>query len=288
MAIEKHDPRNVYGISDAAFNAVFEGKSGGSLVFLSFAASLCPEVLHDSEVKQQIERVRVGDIRVRTLSEIESSPIAEECHGAAARDVVRNAVVAAVMSHGKPERALRSIWLWDGKLATWCACAVAEKVLREMFDWETDPRIAIERARQWALGNGSLVEARKARGKVMEMIATLRAYTEEYQHIIAAEATASVLLDGDSNVDPEAVVQLVRRYELAGFNPKRRKKGQGKLASEKAVEIGLFDAIVHGIRTYPTADAIAPSSGLVSARGLAAGIAGVAIGAGIMNFARRT
>jgi len=251
------------------------GRKKASPGLVALAASACTELLEEN----------LKWVPYKSLADTERSATAAQCGTPPMQ--IRNAMVAWVMAQKDAAVALESLAIWDRRLATWCACAVAETVLKYVPDDEDRPHIAIKTTRRWVLGDASDKKVGDAAIEVND--AGDEAYTEEayggapnaaYDAINSVQYATYLPLESNPVYvrNSAGFVAVAAAISVTG-RPKRS-------AEVKRELLRLREVVAQAIRTYPTGDLVASSRGFASSRTFAAGALGIAIGAGAAYAAR--
>ena len=273
-----------YGISKDVWMAVV-GKRKVTPALVTLAASLCPEILKEKTLASSVdEKGKVTWMPFASLHSTEQSDIAVECHGDNASIVIRNALAEWTMSHKDAEVPLRALAKWDRKLGVWCACAVAETALKHVPAGEDRPRIAIWTTRQWILGRATIDNVRNAysaSSAAATAAYTAYAYTAAYAAYSASSAAYAAYSAAAASA---AYANHAAAYAAAASAAADGWPGQTRIRNAELAR--LCEVIAQAIINYPTDEMVEPSRGL-SAGAIAAGLAGAALGAGLMYTARK-
>jgi len=258
---------NSYGIDPQVWAKVAgRSASRATPALVALAASICPELLNEGIHWKPYD----------SLTKTEDSRIAQQCGTSYLQ--VRNALAAWVMAQPYADRPLGDLARWDLRLGVWCACAVAEAALKRIPGSHPRPRGAIETARLWVMGLATIDQVRVAANltDTEDEAGLPRIVNDVYNSALAASfATYSK----DSEVAARAVDYAADVVA----------ESSGSLDWERyrvTALRGLREVVAEAIINYPTSDVIRPSQGLANST-LAAGFAGVALGATAMHFAKR-
>lgn len=206
---------------------------------------------------------------------------AVECYGDSAKNVVRNALVKWATLQKQTVLALTGLADWDHKLSVWCACAVIEYSMRRVpaeYIENFVPFIAATRS--WSAGAIS-TDRLTAVFKKSDEPAGAWVTSDAFEY--SSPTSQAILALGDLHrlamlSGFEQAQMIARVYEGA--------RSAAKLAPLVAAR--TFRPIIsEAIRSYPTSDLVASSAGTPGRSVLAAGIVGVALGAGAMHVMRK-
>jgi len=281
-----------YGISKDAWMAVV-GKRKVTPALVTLAASLCPEILKEKTLASSVdEKGKVTWMPFASLAAAEQSDIAIECHGDNASIVIRNALAEWTMSHKDAEVPLRALAKWDRKLGVWCACAVAETALKHVPAGENRPRVAIETTRSWVMGRATIDNVRNAysaSSATATAAYTAYAYTAAYAAYSASSATYTAAYYAAAHAASAyaAASAAASAYAASAYAASNATYATSEWERIRNAELArLCEVIAQAIINYPTDEMVEPSRGL-SAGAIAAGLAGAALGAGLMYTARK-
>jgi len=270
-----------YGIDRRVWGQII-GEREATPALVAFAASACPEVL--DEILDELGRVR-EDLNewspLPSLHLTEQSTLAIECHDRFASVVIRNALASWTMSSNDAAVAISALARWDYRLAMWCACAVAETTLNLVPAGENRPRVAIEAARSWVLGRGAIDDVRRLAGDA-DIAASRLSYAGDQAASNAASAAARA-----ANEVYFAAYDASAAHAFAYADSFFIRYGTPRHTAAREDELKrLREVVAEAIINYPTGEMVGPSRG-ISRGTLAAGIAGIALGAGAIRLARR-
>jgi len=282
---------NTYGIDLRVWKEVVGRKKTVGPALVALAASACPSVLNKGLPRKSEQRI--AWTTYDSLHSTEQSDLAIECHGDNARVVVRNALVEWAMSHDDAQTPLRALAEWDRKLGAWCACAVAETALMHAPAGENRPRVAIETTRSWVMGRATIDDVRKAGDAAYTAYAyTAYAYTAAYTAAAAYAASAAYAYTAayaaySASSAAYAAYSASAAAAYAAYAASNATYATSEWERIRNAELKRLCEVVAGaIINYPTGEMVDASRGL-SRNTLAAGAAGMLIGAGIMRAARK-
>jgi len=162
----------------------------------------------------------------------EADQIASGC--GTSPSAVRHAVASWVLSRRSGKTALRGLAIWDPLLAAWCACAIAEAMLKHVPRGEDRPREAIRTARKRVLQrlNGSeLITEQKLTQRLRGVQEAAAEYEREaelhdssaFESAIAQtmfhEAQASVVASEAAEMVVTAEIDAIRRQRNGDDTP---------------------------------------------------------------------
>lgn len=275
---------NTYGIDERVWKKVV-GRGWVWPGSIALAASVCPELLNEG-IKWQA---------YASLHDTETSKIAIECGTSPLQ--IRNALADWATNEANVMKTLERLAEWDRRLAVWCACAVAETVLKYVPVDEGRPRTAITTVRAWVLGHATTVQVQIAgRGaNAAAKSATAVRASVNYAAEAAAFATAyaaDAAVTGPESYQITAAANVAHEAATAEASVGR---------SSPAYELDypewprvrdanlkpLREVVAGAIISYPTTEETNASRGLASGRTLVAGALGVMLGAGIVRAVGR-
>lgn len=140
---------NTFGIDERVWQSVV-GRKKVTPSLVALAASVCPEVLGEIAKWKPYESLLLTETSDMALL------------GGMSSVQIRNGLVTWVMSFESAKSPLKALGLWDRRLAAWCACALADTVLKYFPDGEERPHIAVETTRCWVVGSATKQQVMKA------------------------------------------------------------------------------------------------------------------------------
>jgi hypothetical protein len=166
-----------------------------------------------------------------------------EWRGATGIDLALQIAAQWTMQQKKADAAIRQIITWDRRVGVWCACQVAREALRFVPEGEVRPRIAVETAERWVVGDATIEEVRAARDAARAAIAAA-AYVTAYAATAAtsaADAANAAAYLADAAADAAA-------YSAATAGLRR---GQDWVRAKDAELVRLREVIANSCLTFP-------------------------------------
>ena len=161
---------------------------------------------------------------------------------------VRNALAAWVKRQKNGAVALRELTEWDRKLGVWCACAVVESALKHLPAGEDRPRIAIETARSWVLGQATVEQLRKAGTdslKARHAVKAADASKGSCPYLVAAATNVTLMAIFEQDANAALTGSDVAKYVAQALPTYReRRAGLGRLRT----------VIAQAILNYPVVE----------------------------------